>query len=467
MILYRKLTLTFRLSVHMVLTQHSIRFFTECPNIRLVEIITMEVEYSQVDGKINFIFSLSESDGSYSDKIKMGSNKISIDYKGNLSLHHIHFDHLALAAMLIANPFIGKELVLPFPISERFHESTKRITKYKIITQENHIDPYEPGEGSKPGLSFSGGADSTAALVLMPKDTVSVFLDRPLKRGASLYNKSAAYATIEHARNVGHDVRQIECDLEYLRDPVGFPTDLATSLPIILMASKENIDSVSYGTILESAYRVGHESSRDYINSGHYRVWGSLFEAAGIPLYMPVAGISEVGTSHIVMNSSFYDYTRSCIRGKFPKSCQNCWKCFRKTLVDKRLQGDPVDEADMAKWLKVKEVKYKLRPHPISHENVLSWSLQGENSGGETKQLLMNRMEGSIRNMDFLFSWYSPSIVLIPEKYRKETESKILNYLDKMDEKYHDDIISHTMTEWLNSESAQRALGIFSNLIKD
>ena len=176
---------------------------------------------------------------------------------------------------------------------------------------------------------------------------------------------------------------------------------------------------------------------------------------------MPVAGISEVGTSHIVMNSSFYDYTRSCIRGKFPKSCQNCWKCFRKTLVDKRLQGDRVEEADMTKWLKVKEVKYKLKPHPISHENVLSWSLQGENSSGETKQLLMNRMEGSIRNMDFLFSWYSPSIVLVPEKYRKETESKILNYLDRMDEKYHDEIINHKMTEWLNSESAQRALGIF------
>ena len=120
----------------------------------------------------------------------------------------------------------------------------------------------------------------------------------------------------------------------------------------------------------------------------------------------------------------------------------------------------------MTKWLKVKEVKYKLKPHPISHENVLSWSLQGENSSGETKQLLMNRMEGSIRNMDFLFSWYSPSIVLVPEKYRKETESKILNYLDKMDEKYHDEIINHKMTEWLNSESAQRALGIFSNLMK-
>ena len=80
----------------------------------------------------------------------------------------------------------------------------------------------------------------------------------------------------------------------------------------------------------------------------------------------------------------------------------------------------------MTKWLKVKEVKYKLKPHPISHENVLSWSLQGENSSGETKQLLMNRMEGSIRNMDFLFSWYSPSIVLVPENTGKRPKVKYL-----------------------------------------
>ena len=427
----------------------------------------MDVEFTQRGGKINILFNRDKNDGVYNQKIHMESDTVTCKIGNEFTLDDIHNDHLALTALLICNPFIGEEISFNFPISERFFNTTKRITKYRIRKPESFIRPYDAKNNSRPGLSFSGGADSTAALLLMPRNTLAVFMDRPLKIGKSLYNKSAAYATIEHAIREGYDVRKVGCDLEYIRSPIGFPTDLAPSVPLILMAAKENLDSVAFGTVLESAFRVGHETCRDYKKSGHYKVWAGLFAAAGLRLYMPVAGISEVGTSHIVMNSSFYDYTRSCIRGKFPKSCQNCWKCFRKTLVDKRLQGDPVDEADMTKWLKVKEVKYKLKPHPISHENVLSWSLQGKNSSGETKQLLMNRMEGSIRNMDFLFSWYSPSIVLIPEKYRKETESKILNYLDKMDQKYHDDIISHKMTEWLNSESAQRALGIFSNLIKD
>ena len=426
----------------------------------------MDVGFSQDKGKIKITFSRHDGDGTFSQKINMNSDLVGCDFENNLQLSEIHQDHLALASILLSNPFVSEELIINGGMSERFFEATKKITKYKVKKPENFIEPYNPVENSRPSLSFSGGADSTAALLLMPKNTLSVFLDRPLKFGRSLYNKSAAYATIEHAKSEGYEVKKINCDLEYIRSPIGFPTDLATSVPLVLMAAKENLDSVAFGTVLESAYRVGHETCRDYKQSGHYKVWGGLFEAAGIPLYLPVAGISEVGTSSIVMNSSFYDYTRSCIRGKFPKPCLNCWKCFRKSMVDNRLKNTKVSDREMKKWLKVREVKRKLAPHPISHENVLSWSLQGGNARGETKNLLMNRMEGKIRNMDFLKDWYSPSIELVPERYREETTQNIYNYLTEMDEKYHEEITGHKMTEWLNSEEAKEALVIFSKLIQ-
>ena len=51
-------------------------------------------------------------------------------------------------------------------------------------------------------------------------------------------------------------MKKIDCDLEYIRSPIGFPTDLATSVPLVLMAAKENLDSVAFGTVLESAYRL-------------------------------------------------------------------------------------------------------------------------------------------------------------------------------------------------------------------
>ena len=154
-------------------------------------------------------------------------------------------------------------------------------------------------------MAFSGGADSTASLLVMPDTTLAVFMDRPLKKKASMYNKSAAMATITFAKKSGYDVLSLQCDVEYVREPLGFPTDLVPAIPILALAASYNIDAVAFGTVMESAYRIGHEKARDYSNSSHFRFWGRMFQAAGLPLYLPVSGVSEVGTSKIVLNSFF------------------------------------------------------------------------------------------------------------------------------------------------------------------
>ncbi len=111
------------------------------------------------------------------------------------------------------------------------------------------------------------------------------------------------------------------------------------SIPLVAIASQRNIDSIAFGTVMESAYRIGHEQARNYADSSHYRFWGRMFKAAGLPLFLPVSGVSEVGTSKIVSMSSFKEYTRSCIRGIWPNSCENCWKCFRKNMINQKLQN--------------------------------------------------------------------------------------------------------------------------------
>lgn len=426
----------------------------------------MDVVVSSPNGGIKIQFICDNDDGIYNNKVEMDKHEFNVDFSGSISVEHIHPDHLALAIILVANPFVGKLLNLPFAVSEQFLLSTKIISRYEITCLDGHVSPYSPRVKSRPGLSFSGGADSTAALLLMPKNSISVFMDRPLVRGASLYNKSAAYATIKHAQDLGYDVRAIGCDLEYIRSPLGFPSDLSPSIPLLLMSSELNIDSIAFGTILEAAYRVGHEISRDYAISGHYRVWGGMFAAAGIPLYLPVAGISEVGTSKIVHASSFRDFTRSCIRGKWPKSCNNCWKCFRKNLVEMRITGQSLSDGNMLKWLNVREVKRKLSSWPISHENVLSWSLQGSNSSGRIVNLLLARLEGSVRNMDFLENWYYNSIGVIPKQYQDYTEKEISKYLKIMKDSDTLQITTHSMVNWLESPIARSAKNSFQELIQ-
>jgi hypothetical protein len=251
--------------------------------------------------------------------------------------------------------------------------------------------------------------------------------------------------------------------VEYIRQPLGFPTDLVPSIPILALASSHNIDSIAFGTVMESAYRIGHEKARDYATSHHYRFWGRMFKAAGLPLYLPVSGVSEVGTSIIVLNSSFYPYTRSCIRGQWPDACENCWKCFRKNMIEARIKGTSIDEAYLHRGLEIPEVQKKMRAFPVSHENVLAWAL--EKSTGDTSDIVLQRLEGNQRNLKFLETYYPGAFDLMPEQYRRETKENLGQFLKPMDEQFWLEVTSHTMTPWLESDSAVQAKNEFDKFM--
>jgi len=415
----------------------------------------MEVKVLQKGQKLTWQLTLDETDGEYTGKIKMQDDTFSIVLPKEFDVSLAHPDHLALISLLVAHPFIGTELKLPFEVSERFANATNVFTSYKVVYSNKTGNEYHAPEHSSPGLAFSGGADSTASLLLMPESTVSVFMDRPIRKKTSIYNKTAAYATIAYAQKQGHEMHSISCDVEYLRQPLGFPTDLVPSLPLLAIAQQRSIDSIAFGTVMESAYRIGHEKARNYENSHHYKLWGRLFRAAGLPLFLPVAGISEVGTSKIVRESTFNAYTRSCIRGKWPNACENCWKCFRKNMVEEKFRDGRVSEKYLVKGLAIKEVKLKLSQMPISHENVLSWALQG--SQGPYSEVLIQRLEGENRDLGYLECYYPPSIDLMPARYQEETRNRILSFLRPMKEQDFNTVTDHKMTEWLESNSAIQA----------
>ena len=54
-------------------------------------------------------------------------------------------------------------------------------------------------------------------------------MDRPLK-GKSLYNPQAAHLAVESLKEIGYVSESVQCDLEYVRHPVGFPTDLSNGV---------------------------------------------------------------------------------------------------------------------------------------------------------------------------------------------------------------------------------------------
>ena len=393
----------------------------------------MEVRIELEQARIVVTLSASEEERNSHYGEKMAESlEFSIASNGSIDLRKVHDDHLALIVLLAAHPFAVGNLSIPIHVSKQFEEATKIFSRYRPVFLSNSGKPYTSKSDAKPGLAFSGGMDSTAALVLMPSNTVPVFLDRPHRANTTLYNKSAAKATLAFLEAKGVPNISISTDIEFIRNPVGFPTDLATGIPVLALASHFQFDSVGFGTVMESADRIGHEKSRDYVESPHYKVWAPLFSAAGVPLFLPVAGVSEVGTSTIVHRSPYRGMARSCIRGDWPRTCNNCWKCFRKQLIERGLDQSDFDDQQFIASLQSKEVVTKLSAEFISHENVLGWALNKIERGPKLN-ILSDRLAASTYPLHHLESFYPPAIELVPPKYRLHVLEQLRTYLPEME----------------------------------
>ena len=423
----------------------------------------MEIEQTRIN--VELLPSEEELASIYSRKMAPAL-QFSIAATGPVDFRLVHDDHLALIILLAAHPFAMGDLTIPLHVSPLFTNACDVFSRYRPVFKSATNKPYTPRSAGRPGLAFSGGVDSTAALALLPPTTVAVFLDRPNRAKTTLYNKSAAKATLAflEAKNIPNI--SISTDVEFIRNPIGFPTDLASGIPAIALATHFNFDSIGYGTVMESAYRIGHEKSRDYEHSSHYRVWSPLFSSAGIPLILPVAGVSEIGTSTIVHCSPYREMARSCIRGQWPRSCNECWKCFRKQLIDQAIKGQTMSDQEFIHAIQSKEVASKLSSDFIAHENVLGWALE-KMERGDLLDLLYQRLVASTYSLNHLNSFYLDSMNLIPPKYRIHVLEKLRSYLSEMKIEDQQRMVAQDFSAYVESETFKSKIVGFNALIKN
>ena len=428
----------------------------------------MRVTLEQYGNEIIFNLEPEEEDDEFlqTTKVGMGSNRASIDL-GGLKIGEIHPDLIGLSTILMCHQFIGKGIHLPIEVSPNFLNTANGIlSKYKIVSNSNpDIPPYRPPESARPGLAFSGGADSTAALIVMPGNTIPVFMNRPMSKN-SIYDSDAPLKNCELLKQMGYDVKIVNCDLEYLRDPVGFPSDIAHAIPLILLAERLGLGSIAFGTILESAYGIGHRKFIDYPKGSHMRFYGGLLAAVGLEISLPVGGVSEIGTSKIVESSPLGICSQSCIRGKRGSPCLRCWKCFRKEMVT--LAQFPDRNVDLKTMMRnSSEVQIRLSAFPISHENVVTYSIQRLEKGRYPfLRLLENRLNTSL-DLDFLDYWYSPSKILIPESYRISVIKKISGFMDVMSKEHEEILEEWDMTNFLDTDDAKKSHSLLTSSWQD
>ncbi len=412
----------------------------------------MKVFHELSGTKIEFSVLLDEGEFDGERKYS-GVTEFYFDF-GDLNPSSIHPDKIALVAILNLLPFAKKSIELMWGVSERFTEACKLISRVKILSDEENIVAHSMGSLNEiPCISFSGGADSTAALAVMPKITECVFLLRRENSGKTLYDSDAAKESCRKLTRLGYNVHMVETDLEFLRDPLGFPTDLAVGSPAILLSDVRHYSSIAYGTILESAFGTSGARFRSYSDSSHYKLWSSLFDAAGLGYSLPVAGVSEVGSTLICENHALGKVHQSCIRGKWGQPCKNCWKCFRKNAIIAAIRGSKVKFDYIENIVKSKEVRMKIfNEAPIKHEGVLTYCIAKEGaSEGEAMELLSDLVRVGKIPIDWMEKWYSGSDYLIHESYRDEVVKNLERILGAMRPEDEE-----SLNKWENSNNEER-----------
>ncbi len=350
-------------------------------------------------------------------------------------LDDTHPDLLAAVAVALAGDFAGQRVQLSFPVSDAFRERLSTVYKWTIEPVDGQLQPRRLTGASRMGLCFSGGVDSTAALSLVPGDAALVFLDRAEPLGAprdSMYDKDAPLRACKVLRQMGREVWPIATDVEYLRTPVGFMNDLAMSTPLMLLADWLHVDATAYGLILESSYLNKAFKFREYAQTRHWQKYGTVAAAAGVPWNLITAGLSEVVTTRLVLESPLQHLAQSCIRGPFGAPCLNCWKCFRKSLLEATLAGDTLGNERLERYFNIREAQHKLQEVPIKHEDVMMFILQRYRGDHPARTVLRRELRVDEVDLTWIERWFHPAREVLADKYAAESESSIMRVVPAM-----------------------------------
>lgn len=399
----------------------------------------MLVKWRQTGNRLIFKFELEDSDpsdgftNSKGVRVSMGNPICYFEMPKNWRLKNTHPDLLAATAMMIIEPFVGETIHLPQPVSNELNQYFIKHFKKNLHPVDTTLKPRRASDKrpSVPALAFSGGVDSMTASLLMPRETVHIFVDRDSSSAhmPSMYDKSAAEHAISSMRKLGQSMIAIFSDYEYVRNPVGFSWGISSAAPAVLLADYLNIDCMAFGMILESAYGIGDSNFRK-----HGSRWMDLFNTIGLNYCLPTAGLSEVMTTKIVASSSNYkSLAQSCIRGRPGNPCRNCLKCFRKLLVEAAVQGNDLESLNLDEMAyRSKEIRNHILHTPIHHENIYSYALKGYRGSNEFLTALAKKVQADKIDVRWMDRWYGESAPLIYEKYRKEIISNIKNYTSRM-----------------------------------
>jgi len=299
--------------------------------------------------------------------------------------------------------------------AESTHPDLFRVAAYTLLSpwDKGILDDWEPTRpyGKYPGLSFSGGIDSTACYLLMPEETILLHHRRSFR---SLLKHNGADHLFRHIRKkTGRIVHSIPSNHEKIRThwgkPNGFSTDLAAAVHLILLADHFDLRGIALGMPIDNTYLWHGHRKRDFSQTGWWKEWSTLLPRIGLDLILPIAGVSEATAVNIVKQGGLGKIVSSCLRAKHP-GCGSCWKCFHKN----GMLGHPYN-------INSREIQTFLNQRPVRTSTHALWWVDQQNHWDQVPDLL------HLKEADF--SWwiqhYPSAFELLPDWIRPGIQSSI------------------------------------------
>ena len=277
------------------------------------------------------------------------------------------------------------------------------------------------GKGVNYALSFSAGTDSSAAMQLMPENTILGYHERNYN---SMVKHENAHRLLNHLRE-NREVLIVKSNHEHLRKlhgkATGFSTDYAAGVHLVLLADYLDLRGIAFGTPIDNTWLAKGKKFRIFSESNHRDYWQGRFAEAGLELILPINMISEAGAMMICKQSPFFEFMNSCMRGDGITGCGKCWKCFHKN-------GPLGRDFDIDSH----EISTFLSRRPLRTAMHALWAVKKMN----LEHVLPDLQHLLKDDMEWWERYYPPGLEIVPIELREHIENRLNHYLKPMESPY-------------------------------
>ncbi|GII55778.1 hypothetical protein Pth03_41670 [Planotetraspora thailandica] len=396
----------------------------------------MRVEWTFDDGVWHLAFLLDPEDeltGLCSDgaSMELRTNTCQVRLPGTAtSGPGVHPDLLAVAAWTVAAPWTRKRVTFDRPISPRLAEVFR--TDWDVDAGPVGADPRE---GTRLAISYSSGADSMAVADVFPDAPFIYFHRESHPRVPNRWPNYRADVLARLAVETGRDVTIVKSDLEFVlsRPRPGYPEHHAVLAGALLLADDMDLGAVALGYELGSRWLGGDRYILRYTPDNPMWApegrWGRLFTAAGLPLVLPVGGVSEAVTMRLALESDLRDHVRWCLTGS-DGPCGVCGKCLYKELIQAAVERRPLrttlkaTSAVARKWQE---------PPPYGGQEMIEYGCAHIPGIEDTPFAAAARyLQATEASTAWLERCYPPAIDEIPEPWRKQVDAYMVDRVGLM-----------------------------------